>query len=75
MRIWVKVKPNAHEEKVEEQGGFLVVLVKEAPEKGKANEALIRTLAKHYRVRKSCVSILSGHTSRQKLVEVSNQDS
>lgn len=48
----------------------LVVYVTAVPEKGKANEALIELLAKHYKTSKSCVTILRGQTDRNKVVQI-----
>jgi uncharacterized protein len=44
--------------------------VSAAPEDGKANEALIRLIAKKLRIGSSRVQIVSGATSRLKIVEV-----
>lgn len=46
------------------------VAVKEAPDKGKANEAVIKALAKFLGVAPSHLTIASGHTSRQKVIEI-----
>jgi len=40
------------------------------PEKGKANLELVKKLAKHFNVHSSQVRILSGFTSRKKIIEV-----
>lgn len=68
----MKAKRSSREEKVEtnpDKSGF-VVSVKEPPIQGRANEAIIRVLAEHFGVAKSQVRIVSGHTSRQKVVEI-----
>ena len=44
--------------------------IKAAPDKGKANKALIELVAKKYGVSKSKVKILTGQTNRNKVVEV-----
>jgi uncharacterized protein (TIGR00251 family) len=49
---------------------YLKVRVAAPPEDGKANVALMALLAKTLGVAKSAVSILSGHTSRIKHVEI-----
>ena len=49
-----------------EQDGALKVSVTQAPEKGKANKALIALLSKALRVRKSQVQLIAGETSPQK---------
>ncbi len=46
--------------------GRLKVAVTQAPEKGKANQAIVDMLAGALRVKKSQVMLLSGETSRQK---------
>jgi len=51
--------------------GMLKVKVSAAPEKGKANQCLIRFLARQLGVRKNAVSIISGQTSPVKRVRVS----
>ena len=48
----------------------LTVYLREKPVDGAANTALIKILAEHFRVAKSCVIIKSGATSRHKLVEI-----
>lgn len=42
------------------------------PEKGKANEELIKFLAKHFGCKKSEIKIISGQTDQRKLVKVPN---
>lgn len=72
MRIIVKAKPNAGEEKVEKlEDGSLVVSVKEPPVKGMANRAIVSALARHFGVSQSQVKLISGYSSRQKVFEVS----
>ena len=50
---------------------MLKVKVSAAPEKGKANQCLIKFLAKQLGVKKNAVSIISGTTSPVKHVKVS----
>lgn len=71
MRINVKAKPGAREEKVEkidEQN--YVVSVKEPPVKGKANEAIRNALAVYFKTGSSYVKIVSGYSSRNKIIEI-----
>ncbi len=71
MRYMVKVKPTAREEKVETRDdGSLFVSVKEPPIQGRANQGVCRVLAAHFGLSLASVRILSGHTSRIKLIEV-----
>jgi len=47
------------------------VKVTAPPTEGKANEALIRLLAKEFRVSPPCIEILKGHRSREKTLKIS----
>lgn len=67
----MQAKPSSREERVEKTDeAHFVVAVKEPPVEGRANAAIIRALAEHFGVATSCVRIVSGHTSRQKVVEI-----
>ena len=71
MKINVKAKPSSREEKVEkiDENNF-VVSVKEPPEKGKANEAIRNALAVYFKTASARVKIISGYSSRNKVVEI-----
>lgn len=47
-----------------------IVAVKEPPIQGRANAAIIRALADYFGLAPSRVRIISGHTSRQKIIEI-----
>lgn len=49
-----------------EQAGALAVSVTQAPEKGKANKAIVAVLAEALGLRKSQIELISGETSPQK---------
>jgi uncharacterized protein len=69
--VGVRIKPGTSREKfvsVTDEG--LCIAVTAAPVEGKANEALVRFLAKSLDVPKSSVTIRKGLTSRNKLVEI-----
>ena len=51
---------------VGEHNGMLRVAVTAAPEKGKANKAIVEVLADVLNVSKSSIELLSGETSQQK---------
>lgn len=70
MKLKVQVKPQRRQNLVEQTEDGLLVQLKAAPEDGKANAALVCVLADHFGVRKSQVRIVSGQTSRIKLVEI-----
>ncbi len=71
MKIFVKAKPNSREEKVEKvDDNNYIVSVKESPVKGKANEAIRNALAVYFKTGSSSVKIISGYSSRNKIVEI-----
>lgn len=70
-RIDVRLTPRASREEIAgEREGVLQVRVTAPPVDGAANEALVRLLAKRLRVAKGAVAIVSGETSRTKVVQV-----
>lgn len=71
MRINVKAKPTSRENKVEkiDETNF-IVSVKEPPIQGRANKAIIETLAKYFDISPMRIKIVFGHTSRNKIVEI-----
>ena len=72
MKVRVQVKPQRRLNSVQATGDGLIVELRAVPEDGKANAALVCVLADHFNVKKSQVRIISGHTSRIKLVEIEN---
>ena len=66
----VRVIPRAKQNKVVESGGVLRVYTTTAPEKGRANGAVIELLAEYFDVAKSRIKISKGLASREKLVAV-----
>ena len=72
MRITVHAKPGSKKGPLVEVGadGLVTVFLKERAVDGAANDGLVAALAEHYGVRKSAVTIVSGHSSRHKIVDV-----
>lgn len=83
MRIIVKAKSSAKEDKVERLTqptlGFdrevslaeiYKVSVKAVPVDGKANEAITKLLAKYFKVPISSVQLISGRASKQKIFDI-----
>ncbi|MBI4193176.1 MAG: DUF167 domain-containing protein [Candidatus Colwellbacteria bacterium] len=71
MRVSVRVKTGARANDVVQVGeNALRVSVKERPERGKANEAILALVAAHYRVGRSAVSLVSGRKSRAKVFSI-----
>jgi hypothetical protein len=70
MKIKVKVFTRSVKEEVVQHSDGYVVRVKAAPQEGKANEAVIRLLARHFGVTRSAIHITSGLTVRNKIIEI-----
>jgi uncharacterized protein (TIGR00251 family) len=70
MKIQVKVKSNSKTEEVSQESDNFIVKVKEPPKEGRANRAVVKLLAEHFGVSQSQVRILSGFSSKNKVVEV-----
>lgn len=63
----VKAHPGARRNEIRsEQNGMLRVSVTQAPEKGKANKAIVALLAKELSLKKSQIELISGEASSQK---------
>ena len=71
MRISVKAKPGAKEEKIEQVGeNEFKISVKEPPQKGRANFAIERALAGYFKVSVYNVKLISGFSSKNKIFEI-----
>ncbi len=65
--IPVRAQPGAKKDAVlGVRNGALRVAVTAAPERGKANEAIVEVLAKALKCKRSQITLLSGETSREK---------
>ena len=74
MIIKVRVVPNSKSESVREEGERnYKVKVREKALEGRANAAVIEALARHFGVKRSQVSIVSGASAREKTIEVASQ--
>ena len=70
-RLRLRVAPKAARARIMgEHGGALKLAVTEAPERGKANAAVITLLAQELRVPKKNIAIVSGETSQDKVAEI-----
>ncbi len=70
-RLKLHVTPGAREEGIAGwRGGSLRLKVRERPQKGQANEAVLRLLARRLGIPRARLSIVHGAVSRDKLVEV-----
>lgn len=67
----VKVNPKARINKVEDDGeGGYIIWTTEPPDKGAANRAVTKALARHLGISRSSVALVRGETSRRKLFEI-----
>ncbi len=71
MKIFVTVKPNAREEKIEkiDETHFKVSVTK-PPTEGKANQAVTNVLAEFLGISKINIALVGGMTSREKVFEI-----
>ncbi|MEO5926329.1 MAG: DUF167 domain-containing protein [Bryobacteraceae bacterium] len=72
MTLKVKVTPRSPRTEIagEMADGTLKIRVAAPPDKGLANEELCNFLARHYRVPRAQVEVISGQTATRKLVKV-----
>ncbi|MSQ30256.1 MAG: DUF167 domain-containing protein [Dehalococcoidia bacterium] len=74
-RLSVRIVPRASRDVVVGmRSGVLLVRVTALPVDGAANAALIRVLARRLRLTQGALRIVSGHTSKLKVVEVEGID-
>lgn len=66
----VKVKPNSKYQSIKEPDGSLTIHPKLPPIDGKANEELIKILAKKFDVPKLNIKIKLGLSQRRKVIEI-----
>lgn len=71
-KVTVRIKPSSKKGSLVQPSltGELLVYVREPAIDGKANAAIIKLLADYYDVPKRAVSIVSGHTSRIKIIAI-----
>ncbi len=73
MKISVKVKAKAKKEYVKEVGeGEFEVAVSAPRERGKANQAVVKALAAHFKIPQVDIMIISGQTSNHKIIEINH---
>lgn len=71
MKIKVKVKPNSQQQKIEQsEDGTWIIRLKSPPVDGKANQELIKLLAKHFKVTKNQITVKAGRSTKNKLIEI-----
>ena len=71
MKIEVMVHPNSKNPRVEKDLiGMIHIYVNAPPLEGKANKAVIKSLAKFLKVKKSGIILIRGEKSKNKIFEI-----
>ncbi len=71
MKITIIAHPNSKKPRVEKDlFGNLHVYVSEPPLEGKANKAIVSSLADYFQIKKSQVSLVSGDKSKTKTFNI-----
>ncbi|MFZ3068979.1 MAG: DUF167 domain-containing protein [Microgenomates group bacterium] len=71
MHLTIVAKAKKKQEKVVQiNSDTYAVSVKEPPSEGRANGAIIKSLAKYFSISPSQITLVSGHTTKIKVVEV-----
>jgi len=74
MRITIIVKPKKSMASVEVVSpSHFIVQVKEPPVDGRANAGVISTIARHFNISPNEINIVSGYSSRMKMIEISDE--
>jgi uncharacterized protein len=58
--------------KIQVNGNEILINIKSEPKLGKANKELIKKLSDFFGVREGSIRIVSGLTSRKKIIEIQN---
>ena len=67
----IKVIPNSKIEKlVSQEGNALKIKLQSPAHEGKANQALIKFLSRHFKVAKGKISIIKGEKTHEKIVGI-----
>jgi uncharacterized protein len=73
--LHVRLQPRARKDEiVGERDGRIVIRVTAPPVEGRANDALTRLIAKKANVAPSRVTVVRGHTARDKTIRVDGVD-
>ncbi len=70
--ITLNVHPSSTQKKIMISKHAFDIYVKEPPDKGKANKAVIKFLSKYFDVPSSSFSIVKGHKSKIKIISVTD---
>lgn len=71
MKINIRAKPGNNKEYIKQiTSTQFVVAVKEIAEKGRANQAIIKSLANYFDIAPTSLKIVSGKFSKQKIIQI-----
>ena len=71
MKVEITAHPNSKKPRIEKDlFGQLQVYVSSPPLDGRANEAVILALARHFKVKKYQINLISGRKSKLKIFEI-----
>ena len=71
IKVTTKAKVQRIKEELLDDGSTLYrIYVTAAPENNKANQAVVNLLAKTFGVAKSSITLVQGHHSREKIIEI-----
>ncbi|MBN1232432.1 MAG: DUF167 domain-containing protein [Candidatus Coatesbacteria bacterium] len=71
-KITVKVYPNSKRDEVYVENDILIVRTTKQAKEGKANDAVVKLLSKYFKIPISCISIKTGRSSKNKIVEIND---
>ena len=69
-RLRLRVSPGARTKSIDRHGDGWKIRVAAVPERGRANEAVIEFLAQRLELPEASIELVSGHSSRDKIVEL-----
>ena len=71
MLLKLKIKTNSKENKIEKlKDDEFRIFVKAKPEQGTANQKVLELLSEYLQIPKQKISIIKGHTSPSKIVQI-----
>lgn len=73
--VQFKILPNSFQNEIIKTGEDIKIKITAQPVDGKANKALIEFLAKEFKIPKSSIEILKGHTGKDKKILFKCSDS
>jgi hypothetical protein len=68
--VSIKVIPKSGRSELKFEGELLKIWLKSAPEDGKANDELVRILAKKFDISRAHIKIIRGKSTRNKTVDI-----